>query len=517
MKFERSKYPELPGVYLMKNKDDEIIYVGKAGSLRKRLSQYFTGKKEAKTGILVSKINSIDFVVTSSESEARLLESSLIKANQPKYNMVLKDAKHFSYLAVTDEKYPRLVVARKNSSGKFRIKASKFYGPYVEGSKRAVSARFLRKLFRIRICKKMPKKECLQYHIGNCEAPCVGKISHEDYMENIQSLDSVLRGKEAKRLMKKLEVRMKRASDELDYELAKSLHEQMKSLEIFLSRQKVEKANGMDEDYLWFERVGDSLHVQVLQSRGGLIRSSTKSSAQINEQEEPEVSFCLQFYPAVPDKVYSNLTDEQNEKLNNALRSKAFRTPGREKRKTLEIAAKSLVHGKIDSSVLRLREALSLERNPVVIETFDISTLFGENSVGSMVRFVNGKPDKSGYRKFKIRNVEGQDDFSMMEEVVFRRYSRLVKEKKPLPDLVLIDGGLGQLNSALKAVSDAGLMLPVASLAKKEEEVYLPTKTKPLKLPKSDLGLKLLQRCRDEAHRFAVSYHRKRRSNQKTS
>jgi excinuclease ABC subunit C len=510
MKFERSNYPDLPGVYLMMG-GGEVIYVGKAGSLRKRLSQYFTGKQSPKTELLVSKIDSIDFVVTSNEDEALLLESSLIKANQPRYNMVLKDAKHFSYLAVTDEKFPRLIVARKNSSGKFRVKAARFYGPYVEGSKRAVSARFLRKLFKIRICKKLPKKECLQYHIGNCDAPCVGKISHEDYMENISSLGSVLEGRGARELMRSLEKRMKEASDSLDYELAQSLLGQMKSLEIFLSRQKVEKANGMDEDYLWFERIGDFLHVQILQSRGGLIRSSSKSSAKINEQEEPEISFCTQFYPAVPDRVFSNLSDKQNEALNRALRTSAFRAPGREKKKTLEIAAKSLVHGNIDPAVLRLREALSLERNPLVIETFDISTLFGQNSVGSMVRFVNGKPEKGGYRKFMIKTVEGQDDFSMMEEIVFRRYSRLVLEKKPLPDLVLIDGGVGQLGSALKAVGEAGLMLPVASLAKKEEEIYLPTRTGPLKLPKNDSGLKLLQYCRDEAHRFAISYHRKKR------
>jgi excinuclease ABC subunit C len=514
MKFERKKYPELPGVYLMKDSEGHIIYIGKAASLRKRLGQYFTGKNNSpKTSVMVRKIDSIDFVVTTNEDEALLLESSLIKANQPKYNMVLKDAKHFSYLAITNEKFPRLIVARKNSLGKFRVNAARFYGPYVEGSKRAVSARFLRKLFKIRICKKLPKKECLQYHIGNCDAPCVNKISHDDYMENIHSLGSVLEGKGAKELTKKLERRMNEASHELDFELAKSLHEQMKSLEIFLSRQKVEKAGGSDEDYLWFERVGEELNVQILQSRGGLIRGSSKSSADINEQEEPEISFCIQFYPAVPDRVYSNLTKEQNDKLNKALKTSAFRTPGREKKKTLEIAAKSLVHGKIDQAVLRLKEALSLERNPVVIETFDISTLFGEDSVGSMVRFVNGKPEKSGYRKFKIKDVNGQDDFSMMEEVVFRRYSRLVKERKPLPDLVLIDGGIGQLNSALKAIGNAGLMLPVASIAKKEEEIYIPTKTNPLKLSKNDDGLKLLQHCRDEAHRFAVSYHRKRRKN----
>lgn len=512
MRFERGRFPELPGVYLMKDGSGQIIYVGKAASLRSRLSQYFSGRTDsAKTMALVRKIESIDFVVTSNEDEALLLESSLIKANQPKYNMVLKDAKHFSYLAISDERFPRLIVARKNSKGRFRVKAARFFGPYVEGSKRAVSARFLRKLFKIRICKRMPKKECLQYHIGNCDAPCVGKISYDDYMENVSSLCSVLEGKGARKLIGKLGSRMKAASDDLDFELARSLNEQMRSLEIFLSRQKVEKAKGRDEDYLWFERIGDGLHVQALESRDGLIRKSEKHYARINEQEEPEVSFCLQYYASIPDRVYSNLDHVTMEKLNKALGTDAFRKPGRGKSKTLGIAASSLVHGKVDPAVIRLKDALSLERNPLVIECFDISTLFGENSVGSMVRFVNGKPDKQGYRRFMIRSVEGQDDFSMMREVVSRRYTRLAREKAPLPDLILIDGGVGQLSSALEAIGEAGLMLPAISLAKKEEEIFTPNRTMPVKLPRSDPGLRLLQRCRDEAHRFAVSYHRKKR------
>jgi excinuclease ABC subunit C len=199
------------------------------------------------------------------------------------------------------------------------------------------------------------------------------------------------------------------------------------------------------------------------------------------------------------------------EKLNASLKTNAFKIPGREKKKVLEIAAKTLVEGKIDPAVLKLKEELELESNPIVIETFDISTLFGEESVGSMVRFVNGKPEKKNYRRFKIKGVEGQNDFEMMKEVVSRRYKRLVKEGSSLPDLVLIDGGAAQLHAAMDATSEAGIRLPVASIAKKEEEVYLPNKMETIKMKKNNPALMLLQRCRDEAHRFAISYHRLRR------
>jgi excinuclease ABC subunit C len=512
MMFDRSKYPDLPGVYLMKDNFGSVIYIGKASSLRSRLSSYFSSLDQLKTKMLVGQIDSIDFIVTKNPNEALILESNLIKNYQPKYNMILKDAKHFSYLAVTDEPFPRLLVARKNSGGKFRVKAAKFYGPFVEGSKRAISTRYLRKLFKIRICTKLPKKECLQYHLGNCDAPCIGKISKDDYAKNVQSLCSVLEGKEkARDLIGELNSRMKVASSALDFEKAAAIRDQVESLKIFFERQRVEKTKKTDEDFLWFQRIGANLHVLILRSRNGVIGRTEKHHVPIKEQEDPEASFCIQYYSELPDAIYSNLSETEVSKLNAAFGNNVFKIPGKEKAKILEIAAKSLTYGELDPSVIRLKEDLELDNNPIVIETFDISTLFGEESVGSMVQFVNGKPNKSSYRKFKIKGVEGQDDFAMMKEVVLRRYSRLLSEGEQMPDLVLIDGGAGQLHAAMDGMDEAGVRLPVAALAKKEEEVYLPNRMQTLKLPKTNPALKLLQNCRDEAHRFAVTYQRLRR------
>ena len=512
MEFRRERYPDLPGVYLMKDADGEVIYVGKAISLRSRLSQYFGKAGDAKTRMLVSQISSVDFVVVKNGGEALVLESNLIKGYQPKYNMALKDAKHYSYLAVTEERFPRLLLARRSPSGKFRLRQARFFGPFVEGSKRAVSARFLRKLFKIRICAKLPKRECLQYHIGNCDAPCIGNISGEDYGKNVEALCSVLEGKSgAKMIISALTSRMKGASAGQDYERAASLRDQITSLRIFFDRQRVERVRKTDEDFLWFQRIGNTLHAQILKSRNGVIGKAEKHAMAIKEQEEPEVSFCIQHYPELPDRVYSNLPETDIQKLNLALGTDAFHVPGKEKTKVLEIASRSLELGEIEPSVLRLKDELELENNPIVIEAFDISTLFGEESVGSMVRFVNGKPDKNGYRRFKIKGTEGQDDFAMMKEVVFRRYSRLLREGSPLPDLVLIDGGAGQLHAAIDGMDVAGVRLPVAAIAKKEEELYLPGRMDTLRMAKNNPALRLLQNCRDEAHRFAISFHRLRR------
>ncbi len=328
----------------------------------------------------------------------------------------------------------------------------------------------------------------------------------------MEALQSVLEGKEgARRIIGELGSRMKEASDALDYEKAASLRDQVESLKIFFDRQRVERVRKSDEDFLWFQRIGGALHVQVLRSRNGVIGKTEKHAMAIKEQEDPELSFCLQYYSELPDAVYSNLPPAETERVNQALSTGVFHVPGKEKLKVLDIAAKSLVYGEIDGSVLKLKEELSLAENPLVIETFDISTLFGEESVGSMVRFVNGKPDKSGYRKFKIKTVSGQDDFSMMKEVVFRRYSRLLGEGEPLPDLVLIDGGAGQLHAAMDGMDAAGIRLPVVAIAKKEEELYLPNRMDTLRLSRSNPALMLLQRCRDEAHRFAVTFQRLRR------
>ncbi len=524
--FDRPKYPDLPGVYIMKDANDTIIYVGKATSLRDRLSQYFHAPDREKTSILVSNIVSIEFIITKTANEALILESNLIKTNQPKFNMVLKDAKHYAYLALTDERFPRLLVARKNSSGKFRFKAKRLFGPFVEGAKRAISARYLRRLFRIRICKELPKKECLQYHIGNCDAPCIGKITIDEYQKNIESLSAVLEGKgEAKRVMSELADRMKGSSDNQDYEKAAMIRDQIESLKIFFERQRVEKVRRVDEDFVWFTRIGGTLHVQILRSQNGVIGRTEKHSMTIKEQEDPERSFFLQYFSdsieshefrgsrELPDKIYANISANDRDALNNAMKTDAFTQPSKEKEKVLEIAEESLEYGEIDGSVMKLKERLQLEANPLIIETFDISTLFGEETVASMVRFVNGLPDKAGYRRFKIKSlVPGtQDDFSSMKEVVRRRYSRLKTENSPMPDLVLIDGGAGQLHAAVEGMDQAGIRLPIASIAKREEEIYLPNRMDTLKMPRSDPALKLLQQCRDEAHRFAINYHRLRK------
>jgi excinuclease ABC subunit C len=512
MIFEREKFPDLPGVYLMKDAQGAVIYVGKATSIRSRLSQHFH-IDSSKARAMVPLVESIDFVVTKDANEALILESNLIKNYQPRYNMLLKDAKHYSYLAMTGEMFPRLLVARRNSQGKLKMKGARIFGPFVEGSKRAISARYLRKLFKVRICgTKMPAKECLQFHLGNCDAPCVGKITEADYKNNMDGLASVLDGKiGAKDLISTLTARMEDASRSQDFEKAASLRDQIDSLGIFMDRQRVETRKGKDEDFLWFQRVGKTLYVQILRSRAGVIGKTESHAMAIKEQEEPEISFCLQYFTEVPDKVFTNLHPIELETLNSVLKTDAFVVPGRDKAKVLEIAASSLVHGRIEPAVIRLKDVLGLKHHPIIIETFDISTLFGEESVGSMVRFVNGKPEKEGYRRFKIKTVEGQDDFAMMKEVVSRRYSRLLGEGSPLPDLVLIDGGAGQIHAAMDGMDIAGVRLPVAGLAKKEEEIYLPNRMEPLQLPRTDMGLKLLQRCRDEAHRFAVSYQRLRR------
>ncbi len=494
----------------MKDNLGQVIYVGKATSLRDRLSQYFNKPDRYKTKLLVSHISSIDFVITKDPIEALILESNLIKNYQPKYNMILKDAKHYAYLAVTNEEFPRLIVARKNSKNQFRVKAAKFYGPFVEGSKRSISARYLRKLFKIRICTKLPKKECLQYHLGNCDAPCINGISKENYGKNVDALDSVLEGKEkAHEIIKTLEERMKTDSKLLEYEKAATIRDQIESLKIFFQRQSVEKIRNNDEDYVWFSRIGVKLHAQMLRSRNGVISKSEKYSNDINDQEEPEKAFCIQYYTKdnLPDRIYSNLSEIDMQELNQAL-GNIFIKAGREKMKVLEIAAKSLVQGEVDQAVLKIKDELKLENNPVVIETFDNSNLFGENAVASMVQFVNGLPNKSEYRRFGIKTVEGIDDFSSMKEVVFRRYSRLLKEGGTLPDLILIDGGAGQLHAAIDGLEQAGVKIAICSIAKREEEIYLPNRMETIKMERSNKALKLLQQCRDEAHRFAITYHR---------
>ena len=391
--------PTTSGVYLMKDAVGKIIYVGKAVSLRKRVQSYFRkAKHHSKTDFLVSEVKDIETLETASEAEALILEASLIKEHHPKFNIELRDDKSYPYIEISGEKFPRISITRPHEKNK----SSKYYGPYVDAKLIREALTIIRKIFHFRTCDPFPKKECLDYHMGLCDAPCIDNISREDYLKNIRNVSLILEGKKDV--------------------LYKSLKEEMQTL---VKAQKFEEAAKVRNQ---------------LQAIGALY-SGTKD---VNYYKEAE----------------------------------------------------------------QLQRALNLSRRPERIEAFDISNIMGNQAVGSMVSFSQGKPDKSNYRRFRIKTVEGIDDFKMIAEIVRRRYLRLKNEAKSFPDLILIDGGKGQLAAACDELEKLDVRIPIISLAKREEEVFLPNKRNLTRLAKDSLGLKLLQRVRDEAHRFAVSYHR---------
>ena len=391
--------PLTSGVYLMKDKDGTVIYVGKAVSLRKRVQSYFRQRKTmSKTDLLVENIADIDYIDTDSEAEALILEASLIKKYDPKFNVELRDDKSFPLIQITDEDFPRISVERPHQ----RIAGYTYYGPYINPKLIREALALLRKIFHFRTCDPFPEKECLDYHIGLCEAPCIKKIGKREYMKNIRNVKLILEGRKD--------------------DLYKRLHKEM---EAHAKAQRYEDA----------AKIRDQLRAI------GALYSGTRD---VNYYKEAE----------------------------------------------------------------QLQRALNLPRLPNRIETFDISNIMGNQAVGSMVSFLNGRPDKNNYRRFKIKEVEGIDDFKMIAEVVWRRYRRLKNEGKMFPDLIVIDGGKGQLSAAHQELIKLGVQIPLVSLAKREEEVFLPNKRNPVKLSLDSLGLKLLQRTRDEAHRFAVKYHR---------
>jgi excinuclease ABC subunit C len=360
----------------------------------------------------------------------------------------------------------------------------------------------------------MPKKECLAYHLGNCQAPCVGKVTKEEYRQNMENLSKVLGGNdEAEEVRKKLEEKMKDYSMKEDYENAKNTRDQINSLDIFFNKQKIERPqNHRDEDYIWIEKTQSEIFFQIIKSRNGVLSKSEKHAIKINDQERAESLFLYNYYEVDQETIiYSNLDVEEREFLNKIFESDKFREIPKSKEKIIEIARNSLNQNEIEISVRKLREELKLEKDPIVIETFDISTLFGENNVASMVQFVNGRSNKKEYRKFMIKSIEKQDDFASMKEVVYRRYSRLVSENKPFPDLIVIDGGIGQLHAAIEGLKEANVNIVICSLAKQFEEVFMPGRMNSIKMDKKNPALKLLQMGRDEAHRFALTFQRLRR------
>jgi len=521
MTFQISKttVPSHPGIYLMRDEDDQVIYVGKAKNLRNRVRSYFGKNVDYKTGKLVETISDIEFVLTDSEGEAFILESNMIKKYRPRFNIELKDQERYTYLRLSDEKYPRLLVARRTRNGRFLGKG-KTFGPFTHGSSKLLTIGSLRKAFKIRICKTLPKKVCLEYHLGNCEGPCELAGARESYKKHVSDLEDVLRGKDQMRTFaKKLAADMQSASDSKDYERAIEIRDTLRRLDSLQASQKMDYVENSDEEYFGISVKNQHAVVMTFRKINGVIRDSDKFAFDAIADNNFG-NFLYQYYTTrkVPRVILVSSMPENHSVLTRLLAGKAghdvkITVPKRGRHRemiSLILRNIELVHAKGGTpALIELQKRLGLRQVPKTIECFDISNHGESFAVGSMSRFVDGRPDKPGYRKFKIRLVRGRDDFAMIDEVVKRRYLRLLEEKRELPDLVLIDGGKGQLRSATDALASLGADVQCASLAKENEEVFLPGKKGPIIIPKSEESLKILQHARDEAHRFGVAYNRK--------
>lgn len=525
--------PYEPGVYMMKNKEGKIIYIGKAKNLRKRVLSYFNhrGSNDAsnwKTSKLVSKIEDVEFLVTDNEIEAFLLESSLIKQYRPLFNIDLKDQQRYTYLKISDEKFPRLLVARRNRDGKFMGIKGKVFGPFVHGSSKYLTIGLLRKIFKIRICNTLPKRPCLEYFINNCDAPCINNVTQSEYINNVQSLENILTGKKSiEDFIGKMQDDMISASNSLDYEKAKAIRDTVSRLENLRSRQKIEHSvsSRSEEEYIGirYDLLQSKAHILILRRYRGVIRDRKKFQFDLIGDNSFS-TFLSQYYyskSSVPRFIYVNEDPGSKEVLEKSLEKIAshkvniIRLSNRmdlERKQLMDLVVRNLsnyLSKGFEPALFDLKKVLNLKSLPKVIDCFDISNLGLSIAVGSCVRFVNGIPEKSFYRKFKIKTIKDQNDFAMIGEIVSRRYAK--EDKLNLPDLVLIDGGKGQLNSAIDSISKLGLKIPCISIAKEREEIFVPNSPFPTVIPKTSKSLKILQYLRDEAHRFGLNYNIKLR------
>lgn len=515
-KFNSAKIPATPGVYLFKDAEGEILYVGKAKSLRSRVRSYFSSSDQpVKTRNLVSKIREIDWIVVDNELEALLLENKLVKQHMPKYNINLKDAKTFAYIALTKEAFPRMLTSRKVS------RKLESFGPYTDGFTRQDLERVVVRVFKLRVCKELPKRECLNFHIGLCTAPCLGNVSSEQYSGQVERARSFLKG-DYQQAIEQLNSQMEAASREQKYELALELRNQIASIELLNHRQIVDTERRFDQDVMAFRRFGERVLVVQMGVRKGVLLGKKQFS--IDLQPNIEQEFLKAFYALnlIPREILLNkpcwLEDKEKAALeeffsNQRQAQVTLTVPKRGNRFSLVKLAEKNIESNLseDIALVDLQTALNLPTLPHIIECFDVSNLGREHIVSGMTRFTDGKPDKGNYRKFRLRTITEQDDLASINEVVTRRYKRLIEEKAPMPDLVVIDGGPGQISAAKTALKSLGLQLPLIALAKRNEEIYLPGEPSPRQFEKNSRMMLLLQRIRDATHNFSVSYNRKRR------
>ncbi len=510
--------PTHSGIYLMKDKEEKIIYIGKAKNLRNRVRSYFTKNQNYKTQKLVQKIHDIEFILTDNESEAFLLEANMIKRYRPVYNIELKDQQRYTYLKITNDTYPRLTVARRTRTGAF-IGGGRIYGPFTHGSSKMLSIGLLRKTFKIRICKKLPKEACLEYHIGNCEAPCEFVNARQKYSKHIEELESILKGKRNfTDFYEKLEIEMSDASQTRQYEKAKEIHDTLQRLQNLQTKQKMEVMRNYDEEYFGIKIKGHEAFVMSLRQTNGVIRDRNRFSFDL-VGDNSFSSFLSQYYSTnpIPKFIVTNEIPSKKDILEDIFsRTAGFKVSiiipaGGKRKEMIDLIMRNiaLYHSKgADPALVELQEVLDLQEIPNVIECFDISNHGESYAVGAMSQFLDGKPTKSGYRKFRIKTVVGRNDYAMINEIIKRRYLRNRIEKIEMPNLVVIDGGKGHLKAASNALKGVGVDIPCISLAKENEEIFLPNLKKSIILPKESNALKILQHVRDEAHRFGLSYNR---------
>ena len=529
------KAPSQSGVYMWRNAEGTIIYVGKAKSLKNRLSSYFSGNKDIKTRLLISHARSIEYITTNNEYEAFLLENNLIKKHTPKYNINLKDGKSYPVLRITREKYPRLFKTRTVIQD-----GSLYFGPFPDAAALDTFIETLYEIYPLRHCKKFRERTspCMYYHIGRCLAPCCKNVKESTYNEFIDEISSLLEGK-GEETTKKLENNMKAAAAALNFEKAARLRDGLKALSVLQNQNIVEGFDGDDRDYIASWREGELVSFTVLKIREGkLLGRDNYRTITLNEDTEILPEFMGAYYTekeSIPPHIYV-MTSDGMELMKRWLKE-AYSTDTdivlvKEDlpHAKLHIAAANMAQENAREDIIRrvrergdfpameeLKKVLNLPTLPVRIEGFDIAHIGGKFPVASLISFYNGNPDKKNYREFRLKTTNGIiDDFASMREVTSRRYSRLLNEKKPLPDLLLIDGGIGQVNAVHGVITALGIDIPIAGLAKRDEEIWRPYASKPICLPKRSDALRLLQRVRDETHRFATSRNQELRTKENT-
>lgn len=547
-----SGLPALPGVYQFRNRSGKVIYVGKAKNLRNRVRSYFRDSRQlyGKTLVMVGHIADLEVIITSSEVEALILENNLIKELRPRYNVNLKDDKTYPYLVITNEPFPRIFLTRQ-----LRRDGSTWFGPYTEAGQLRSILDLIGSIFPVRSCKLRLTEEniaagkfkvCLDYHIHKCKGPCEGLQPENEYLEMIEEIVRLLKGRTSG-MIRSLTEKMHALAGELKFEAAAEIRAQLDSMKRYAERQKVVSLDGVDRDVFALASGQDDACAVIFKIREGKLLGSrriymnnTGGESESGLLSKAAEKYYLETVDAIADEILFQhaLPPEEEDALKTLLTAKKQDEHGRktairfavpqigEKAHLLDMCLRNASHhleeyliekqkrgetAREHGGVFDLGKLLRLARLPERIECFDNSHFHGTDYVSSMVCFVAGKPKKSDYRKFRLTSVAGSDDYGAMQEVLRRRYSGSLSKELPLPDLVVVDGGKGQVNAAFAVLDGAGLDIPVIGLAKRLEEIFMPHARDPFNLPKTSPALKLLQRLRDEAHRFAVTYHRKLR------